>query len=221
MINSSNDQNRQRNWLYPSTVRIPTTLIPWNDHYYDFLYDLGEKILWTSHEFEKKTRRVPMPTFVSRPDVHCYENQSSVKISKKNVTNEDGRLLYEFLSMKSGRAPEWQVAAPATRSEIRDATPRGVEKEGEETPWEYLTRRRSILGGNIRPLVTYSPIQELWKCSSLLPVEKEDSWWESFASSMLNKLLSLLLYTSGKKLIIFYTGQRSCIFEYAKSLDIY
>lgn len=96
-----------------------------------FLPRSSEKKYSTNESRKSKSRghvasRLATLTFVSRPEVHCYENQSSVRISKNR--NERTRLF----SMKSGRAPVWQVAAPANRSEIRDATPRGVEKKAKK-----------------------------------------------------------------------------------------
>lgn len=159
--------------------------------------------------FEREKTRLaslvwpPTWTFVSRPEVHCYENQWSVRIRMKtrNVRKRSRSFLRRASSHFDGKwacTPEWQVAAPASRSEIRDAAPRGVEKEGEETPWEFaLQDVRSILGGNIRPLVTHSVLSKNYESAPrYYPVEKEDSRWEYLSvgvSSMLNKLLNLSL----------------------------
>ncbi|KAG7213074.1 hypothetical protein KM043_002403 [Ampulex compressa] len=67
--------------------------------------------------------REPRATSVSRQDVLCHENQTSVWLTK-NVTNFSSFTLRSFRPY-SGRAPGRRVAAPASGSEIRDAAPRG------------------------------------------------------------------------------------------------
>lgn len=132
--------------------------------------------------------RLETLTFVSRAEVHCYENQLSVKrrMERWNVTNITLWTYVFFLPMKSGRSPKWQVAAPASGSEIRDATTSGLKRKAKKLlESSTLQDGGSILGGNIRPLVTHSPRPRTMKVLLvILPVEKEDSWWESLSLNL-------------------------------------
>lgn len=119
-----------------------------------------------------------------------------------------------FLPMESGRSPKWQVAAPASGSEIRDAT----------TSRGWKGRRRNSL--RVVPYKTVDPswagtsglwlrihlVQELWKCSSLFYRWKRRTvggnlsrrvLWINFSLSLF-LFFSSFVHASGKKLIIFF-----------------
>lgn len=99
--------------------------------------------------------------------------------------------------MESGRSPKWQVAAPASGSEIRDAT----------TSRGWKGRRRNSL--RVVPYKTVDPswagtsglwlrihlVQELWKCSSLFYRWKRRTVGGNLSRRvLLNKLFSLSLF---------------------------
>ena len=112
-------------WIEPWEI---IALIPSSDHYCDFLHDLGEKkkekkerkkeriVHERVRNFEREKTRLCVSrlaaswTFVSRPEVHCYENQWSVGIRMKtrNVRKRSRAVLFaalfRFIPMESGRA---------------------------------------------------------------------------------------------------------------------
>lgn len=142
--------------------------------------------------------RLETLTFVSRAEVHCYENQLSVKrrMERWNATNAYVMDVRFLSPMESRRSPKWQVAAPASGSEIRDAT----------TSRGWKGRRRNSL--RVVPYKTVDPswagtsglwlrihlVQELWKCSSLFYRWKRRTVGGNLSRRvLLNKLFSLPL----------------------------
>lgn len=75
---------------------------------------------------------------------------------------------------------KWAVRSRATSSctgqQIRNQRRRTLRKTTKELLEEYLARRASILGGDIRPLVTHSSMRKLRDCLSLYQREEKAKW---------------------------------------------
>lgn len=116
-------------------------------------------------------------TSVSRPEVQCYENQTSVGLVPRwYVTNFPAFSYSPFVFSK------WAVQSRATSSctgqQIRNQR-RSTLRKKKELLEEYLARRASILGGDIRPLVTHSSMRELRGCLSLYQKKEKERKRES------------------------------------------